>query len=526
MAVENTQGIAWAAAERDLIAQMDAWIGEAMGREREIPWLGTTDESTFMLSWAPHYFLTGRRDMKDFMLEMRDRWQEWADANFHHGYFKAHAEEHHHTEDYIRFLSRLWYLDYEDPRSIEPVVHFVHHLGNWVGGILPWYDWQRRCFVSRYLGTTHVSDDPEHRYNSPGFCRYLVALVQAHLMTGESRYLDLCRDYADRWCDVLAGVPENADLPSKVDLEWNVLETDANAHEWTAGGFVSVAIDLFLLTGEKRYADAARDLLGRLFPRSGAACSFLGAYRLATGDTSLDKQVLEAAASRQPGALPNAVVGQGSWPHQNLEWRSREGDGLSETSPGSIPLLCLAYQITGDVQHMTHAMHWAARELEIARSIGDEGRSHGCASGHINGTVLGSVVTCLYPVTMGLVGVAGRGTGHHKPLVTYRGQDGSPGLPENVAALFHFRESAERELGAHVVSLANLGETPAVVRVIGHDGYMRRRFDGLPWAIARQGWIPYRQPRHPWEEITSVSVRLEPGAKATVELPAAEPQKA
>ena len=53
------------------------------------------------------------------------------------------------------------------------------------------------------LGTTWISDAPEDRYNSPGFCRYLVVLIQAYLMTGESRYLALCRDYADHWCELL-----------------------------------------------------------------------------------------------------------------------------------------------------------------------------------------------------------------------------------------------------------------------------------------------------------------------------------
>jgi hypothetical protein len=98
----------WAAAERALIRQMDLWTAEAMEREARIPWLDHTDQGTFMLSWFPHYFLTGNERLKSFIFEMRDRRAAWAREHLLHGYYPERAEEHHHTEDYKRYLGRLY----------------------------------------------------------------------------------------------------------------------------------------------------------------------------------------------------------------------------------------------------------------------------------------------------------------------------------------------------------------------------------------------------------------------------------
>jgi len=524
----DRQGLEWAVAQRELIRQTNLWIDEAMPRQDAIPWMGTTDESTFMLSWVPHYFLTGRRDVRDFMIEMRDRWLDWADGNLPHGYFQAEAEEHHHTEDYIRFLTRLWYVDPYDDRNVRPIVHFAHHLGNWAQGVKPWYDWEKHVFVSRYVGTWRISDDPEHLYNTPTFLRYCLVLFQTFLMTGEARYLDLARDYADAWVRLLERVPEDAELPSKVDLDWNVLESTDPPTTWLTGGFVSTMIDLFLTTGEERYARAAARVLARVVGKEGpmydpygATSSYLSSYRLATGDTSFDGRVRETAEALPASGGPDELRGTGLLPHLQLSWAYPDVGADRLGGVGRASQLSLAYHVTGDPAYATRAMRDAAHRVEIARSLGDDGRDHGCASGNTNGVVLDTVLTSLYPLAMGLAGLSARATGHHKPLVTYRKQDGSLGLPHGVAALFEYGECAGCAPGAYVVTLANLNGEPCVVRVVGHDGYMKRRTRGLPWAITRQGLVPGRVPTHPWEEISTVAVKLQPGEKRTVRLPEA-----
>ena len=137
MTSQDARPSEWAAAQKDLIEQMDLWTAEARERQARTPWIGITDEFTFMLSWVPHYFLTGDERLRDFMFHMRDQWRRWADANFFHGYFLAHAEEHHHTENYVRFLARLWTMEPHDERNTRPIEHFVHHLGNWIQGVVP-----------------------------------------------------------------------------------------------------------------------------------------------------------------------------------------------------------------------------------------------------------------------------------------------------------------------------------------------------------------------------------------------------
>ena len=529
MTANESDGLEWAVAQRELIRQVNLWIDEAMQRQEVVAWLGTTDESTFMLSWMPHYFLTGRQDLLAFMLRMRDRRQTWAEKNLVHGYYSANAEEHHHTEDYMRFLARLWYLDAFDPRNTAPVLDFAHHLGNWVEGVPPWYDWDRHVFVSRYVGVWCVSDDPEHLHNTPAFFRYCTVLMQAYLMSAETRYLDLVRDYAGHWCDLAEQTGDDEPLPAKIDLDGNVLETEDRPVGWVTGGGLSTLIDLFLLTGQGRYAHVARRVLERFLPPEGPMCgaygsaeAWAGALRLAAGDRTFDERVVAAAGDPAAAAQTETLSGTGLLPHMTLAWAPDDARAGGGGAPRCGALLALAYQITGDERYAACAMRQAWQRVETARSLGNDGRAHGCASGNANGVVMDQALTTLYPVAMGLVNVRARGTGHHRPLVTYRGGDGSWGLPDGVAARVHLGDAGERPVGAYTVTLANLSEEPRVVRVVGHDAYMKRRIDGLPWVIARQRMVPSRVHRHPWEEVSTVALKLAPGQQRTVTLPEAD----
>jgi len=529
MSSQSTVVPEWARAEQACLEQMNAWVREAMERQDRIPWIGGTDESTFMLPWIPHYFLTGDEAMRAFMFKMRDRWYAWTRKNFHHGFFKAEAEEHHHTEDYKRFLARLWYMDPLDELNVRLIDHFAEHLGNWVRGVPEWYDWEKHRFRSRYIGTLHVNNDPQFNYNSPGFFRYVIVLIQAYLATGKGHYLDLCLDYADRWCDLLEATPEGKGLPMKVDADWNVIEMSASGDEtgrglkvgatWMSGGFTSTLVDLFLLAGRQRYALHAKRML-RFYcddrradaPMSAMLCGHVGHYRLVTGDDSFDKDILEGAQAAVRAPLPTTVQIAGLPPHGRLAWQAADAGPDARVGEGAANLAA-AYQVSGDVKFIARSFQIAARCMKLARAIGDDSRFHGCANGSTLGIALRDVATSLYPATLGLVGVCQRGVSHHKVLATYRGPDGSLGLPGDVAALFRFGRSNER-----VVRLVNLGEASTAVRVVAHDGLMTRRERGVPWVISRQGLYSLRQTVWPWEEVASQAVLLQPGEASEVRI--------
>jgi hypothetical protein len=352
----------------------------------------------------------------------------------------------------------------------------------------------------------------------------MLVAVLVHLMTGEGRYLALAMDYTDAWVRRIEQLPEGAPLPAGFDRSGRVLDRVSHLNEWLIGGILSVLLDLHLITQESRYAEAARRVLARLVGDQGnmveaygCTTTSLASYRLITGDRSLDRRVLDLAETMKEDGPPLALTGQGFAPHQRLEWQFESASGPAH--PYSGPLLCLAYQITGDPPYAARALGCSAQMLEMARSLGDEGRAHGCASGHTNGVVLARVLTVLYPLTMGMVGLAARGTGHHKPLALYRDAGGRPGLPDGVAALFDFKGSEGQPPGAWRVTLANTTDEPRTVRVVGLDGLMRRRVNGLPWVVARQGMEPSRATVHPWEEVTGISVKLAPGETRAVHLP-------
>ena len=65
-----------------------------------------------------------------------------------------------------------------DPAGVEIIEDLAHHLGNWIGEVPPWYDWDRHLLRSTVLGTHVVRTDAPHDLNVPDCMRFiLIALV-------------------------------------------------------------------------------------------------------------------------------------------------------------------------------------------------------------------------------------------------------------------------------------------------------------------------------------------------------------
>lgn len=291
--------------------QMQAWIDAALHRHQHIPYQGGHDEGTFIASWFGFHQLFGDQRVVDFARHLRDGFARWARENMLHGFYRQ-GEAHHQTEIFTFFLCRLWQAAPDDHTG-ELIVDAAHHIGNWVEGFPEWYDWERRRFLSWRIGTERIGSQDSCGYEVPDHFRLIQIALVAHRITGEQRYLDLSAGYGERWAQAILDAP--TDEPptvlrsgeSAADEEEVRRATGAQHHGGSAldrvephipAGTIDVMLDLFALTGDEVYADAARRLCRALLPAlsdpySNPPGALLSRYRTATGDTSLDDAIRE-----------------------------------------------------------------------------------------------------------------------------------------------------------------------------------------------------------------------------------------
>lgn len=387
-------------------------------------------------------------------------------------------------------MGRLWYLDDNDERNIKVLEDFAHHLGNWVDGIPKWYDWEKHRFLNRYLGTVKVSNDSSTDFNYVGMFRWIIVALQTYLATGMKMYLDLCLDYTNRWCEFMEQAKEGEWLPMTAGPNWENIENPMS-HELPAdrvltGGCCSSLLDFYLLTKNPRYSAMVKRTLREIlkaaklrignpiwthFPSahdwvSSVVAGNLANYRVITGDDEFDSVILDAVKKMGTCSLPRHLETSGQVPNLSMRWLYQTENGTEAEIKGLPPTVeALLFQITGDVKYISHALALTVRKLELVRPLSDEGRQSGCAHGNINGgVVLTDVHATLFPATMGLYGLCQRGVSHYRPLVTYRKENGTIGLPKGVAALFIPTESDRR-----VVQLYNDNNEKITLEVTAHS---------------------------------------------------------
>lgn len=303
--------------------RMRRWIDHAMDRHTPVPYQGGHDEGTFISSWFGFHQLFGAPRALDFARFLRDGFAKWSRENMLHGFYPQ-GEAHHQTEIFTFFLCRLWRVAPDDDTA-ELIVDAAHHVGNWVDGFPDWYDWDEHRFLSWRIGTESIGGPQSRGYEVPDHFRLIQLALTAHDITGEQRYLDLCAAYADRWAEAILEAPVE-EPPTIIrsgeagaDEDEVFYAIGAHHHGESAlervephvpAGTVDVLLDLYALTGEDRYAEAARRICEALLPALGDTYSnppgaLLSRYRAETGDTSLDDR---AIAQMQEG-IEETLVG-------------------------------------------------------------------------------------------------------------------------------------------------------------------------------------------------------------------------
>ena len=506
---------AWARAQLECRRQFRLYTREAIERQHDVPrdvLPDITDDFTFMLTWPAWYLLTGDRAVYDFMLAMRDDWLRTTAADFHHGYFKEGAEAHHHTENYIRFLNKLYQIEPDNPVNRRINTDAAEHFGNFVEGIPEWYDWENHRFLGvQWFGTVTRNLDPKYAYSGLGNMRLMVMVIEAWLMSGDSRFLSLATDHIDTWCELHESTAPGKRLPLR---RWFSPEEQQEKElqklpptpilPMATCGYLACLMDLYGITRQDHYARTLKRILAEMVGGADVWWLWDGyqKYRAVTFDTSFDAD-LQKQLEALPQELPTRVVKKGRLPDWGLRWGYADGSLDEVFHPHPSALMATAYAATGDESWAEKAFTQTARRLQLVRPLQDEGRFHGCEWGTINTVLWFDVARAFLPLC-GVWGSTNPETGHMLVTARFEAADGGE-LPETAAVLV-------RQAGRHEfqVKLANAGRESIEVRVVPWPDYYGRP---ATW----QARAPEKEADHPPAD-GRLTVPLGPGASVSLSL--------
>ena len=453
----EAEGPEWAVNELRLRREVEAWIREAIRRQQPVPWRGGHDEGTFASSWVGYYLLTGDRECLQFLYWLRDTFLEWSRKNQYHGYYRT-GEIHHQTETYNDFLGHLWRAEKTDV-NVAVLEDAAHHVGNWIKGIPEWYNWEKHRFRSWWLGTCDVKDYPPYDFETCDHFRPMRMVINTYLATGNERYLELARDYSDRWCKLILESKEAmptvlypTEDPEEITRLYGqylsgdrtrIISFKEELPRYLAGGLLDTLLDLYALTGEKRYIEASVKALDQLCVLFGQPPTIVERYRNLTGDNRYDEMVMNSIRMFGEKSLPTILMIEGEGVEQvRTRYAYRAEDGtVKEHSGSSSHHLLLGYHISGDEKLLNKAMMLAQRRLMLARSFIRDGREHGCDGRYLHGAgAEAAFVLC--SATLGWYSLCGS----YLPQVQYFRERRMPGLSGGVAALLEPTSRDEKSI--------------------------------------------------------------------------------
>ncbi len=327
----------WAEAQIELRDQIRDWVEAGIWRQSGVPWRGIHDEADWAACFTDYYALTGDESVKRFLLELRDRFLNWAKENeydgnsihikpyrrsncepailknMHHGFSADGSDYTSHTgEHYTNFCSALFEMDPSDEIARGIIEDVAHHIGNWVEGIPEWYDWDRHMFRSHWLGTAHTRDYPPYDFSGTKETRIAYLTLVAYRATGEKRYLDWAKDYAGGWVErimqsegpVRAGgrisdpSTSTKELRLKAFGDAKYYKPASTRPQRTASavehlGFI---LSVYALAKEPRYLEAVRRAIEKIEAEDGsfdAAIETMKQYQAVSGDTRYQDKIAD-----------------------------------------------------------------------------------------------------------------------------------------------------------------------------------------------------------------------------------------
>jgi hypothetical protein len=389
---QDSRPAAWTEAHNDLADEISRWIAAAIRRNAPIPFQGGHDECNYAAGWPQFSALSGDEEPMQFCRKLRDQLIAWPE--FYHGFYPdAKWDIEHSVENWTVFMTRLAEADPGDDVTADCIEHLAHHLGNWAEGAPDWFDWDRRRFVSEWVGTREVRDQPPHDFSTYWDARASELALTMYDLRGDDRYLEFAAAFAGGWADhILAQeglgywLMLDADTGDREGFRQQYGEYPEDFHARNIGWIwecMNHMLHVHERVGGANLARASRKVI-ELAPgyRAGAKQR----YQQATGDTRYgenvkaeDEQAIAGVQAALDQPLPEIVMLEGLAPYPSRLYAYRdESGGLHELQgPGPREMMA-AYALSGDDDLAVRAMQLAARQLHLAAATLRDGREHGC----------------------------------------------------------------------------------------------------------------------------------------------------
>ena len=411
-------------AARRFLESLRSWVYERMAAYDQAHAIDEHDQGTFMTGWEPYLRATQDAEAMAFVTQQRDRIRAHfvESGQWRHGYWKS-QEAHHGTEHFELFLGMLARLNPDDPHTNAQILDASEHIGNWVGGIPDWFNWQNGLFHSVFLGTERVGGAPGAAVNVPDHLRCVNIALLAYRVSGQRRYLDMACAHGQRWTEAIlqsmtlpiALLPDgergcvpiyklegayNAQYRSFMgELPEDFDQPLARAENFLASDSIGALLRLWRYSGQNDYRAAAECLLDVLAtglndPDAGSAADAIRSYWRTTGSDRYNAAVLTAALPLQPYSIRSLSLEVGPKLKVKPLGVGKRTDMLTWLEDGaprrcSPILLSLAAEIKNDARLATAALDLGRVYLELSRQALPDGRNHGCAARSVSAVARG-----------------------------------------------------------------------------------------------------------------------------------------
>ncbi len=405
----EAKSAAWVEAYDRLAEEISRWIAGAIRRQKDLPFAGGHDECNYTATWPAFSAITGDPEPMAFCQGLRDQLLAWPE--FYHGFYPdAKWDIEHSVENWTVFMVALAQADPGDEVTAAGIEDVVHHLGNWADGVPDWFDWERKRFVSEYVGTRAVRDEPPWDFSTYWDARASELALAYYDLRGDERYLEFAIAFATGWAEhILAQeglgywLMLDADIDDREGFKAAYGEYPEAFHARNIGWLPEVMrhmLHVYSRVGGEALKDAALktielgpEAIARDRGQAPDPWSWMREYQARTGDERFAGEVEEGetalvaaarTAAEQP--LPTIVMLEGlaPYPTRKYAWRDEAGELRELTGPGAGEMMD-ACTLSGDEALGVRAMALAARELHLAATTLRDGREHGCNGRWLHG---------------------------------------------------------------------------------------------------------------------------------------------